>query len=484
MRSDITKEKTVCVVDSGYCVDLAVALSKRFKKVYYYTEWKQGAIPPLNYYYIGRGVKGIEKIESYLPYINKIDLFIFTEVYTGEEQQHLLNLGKLVYGCRNGEELELDRELFLDKLKELELKTPQYNVVVGFDNLRDYLSKNTRIWVKISKLRGFTETFFSPDYELIETFIDELEHKAGGMKDEIRFICFDELSDMPEIGYDTMYSNGYPDVFMCGIEVKDAGYCSVMKKYNDIPEPLKIIADKFDDVLNGYDYKGSVSTEVRIDDELNPYFLDMACRGGFPPTPTQVFNYKNLAEIYWGVANGEAVSPKYDKPYCVEVIIQTEWGMNNFLPIRVPKEIRKNVFLKNYFMRDGVKDVYYIVPTFNLEQIGSVIANGYTLDEAIENVKELCSKVEGIKISFPLDAIGKTQKQIGKLESLGINFFDDGEPSETFELEIEGDTFKIKNEFGIEVEIPNKYKIEVLDMLEEGCFECLEQLIEELKETK
>lgn len=475
-----TKGKTVCVIDSGYSVDVAVKLSKSFKKVYYYTEWKQGAIPPLNYFYIGRGVPEIEKIDSYLPYINEIDLFIFTEVYSAEEQQHLIDLGKLVYGCRYGEELELDREFFLDKLKELGLKTPKYKVVVGFKELRTYLKEHKRIWIKISKLRGFTETFFSPDYELVETFLDELEHKAGAMKDEIRFICFDELKDMPEIGYDTMYSNGYPDIFMCGIEIKDAGYCSVMKDYKDIPEPLKIVSEKFSDVLQGYDYRGSMSTEVRIDEKLTPYFLDAACRGGFPPTPTQLYNYDNIDEIFMGVASGKAITPKYKHKYCVEVIIQTEWGMENFLPIRIPKDIKENVFIKNYYKRED-NDVYYVVPTFSLEQIGSVIAGGETLEEAIENVKDLCSKVDGIKISFPLDSINKAQKQIGKLESMGINFFNDGNINDKYELEVETGVFTIKNQYGVEVDIPKKYKIEVMDMIESECWDCLEELINELK---
>jgi hypothetical protein len=418
------KDKTVTIIDNGSCIELARLLIPYFKEVIYYTEWKMGGFPPLNYYFIGRNIPGITKVDNYKSVIDKTNLFIFMDVYSAEDQEDLVKRGKRVYGARYGENLEIYRDKLMVVLKEVGLPVVSFEKVTGFKALREYLKEHKKIWVKINKLRGFTESFFSPDYDLIETYLDELEHKAGAMKELIVFLCFEQLPDMPEIGIDTIYSNGYPTITMAGIESKDAGYLYVMKSMNELPDCLTIVNKKLEPILQELNYRGNISTEVRITKELKPYFIDSTNRQGMPPSFSQWYNYKNLADIYWDGADGIATDPDYKKPYGVEVIIHSEWAEKEMLPIRIPKEIRDNVFLKNYTIREDKPDLVYIIPTtIELQEIGSVCANGDTLEDAIKEVKKICEQIEGIKIDFPLEALEKAQDTIKDLEILGINFF-------------------------------------------------------------
>ena len=51
--------KTVCVLDQGLFVELAVTLAKVFGKVYYWFPW-QSAFPKSNSLLVGKGIPNVE----------------------------------------------------------------------------------------------------------------------------------------------------------------------------------------------------------------------------------------------------------------------------------------------------------------------------------------------------------------------------------------------------------------------------------------
>jgi len=414
------------VIDNGACVDLARILSKNFDKVYYFTEWSQGGFPPIDSYYIGRGIPEITKIDSLEEAISslEIDLFIFTDVYTGQKQLHLLSLGKIVYGDRLAEDLELYRDKSRDLLTNLGLPVNPYEKIIGMSALREYLKIHDDQWVKINKLRGLTETFHSPDYDLIEPFLDTLEQKLGGRKDDFLFLVEPSFKEeMVEVGLDVQIVDGkYPDVVMGGIEIKDCGYCCVVRNYRDFPECMTIVTDKLSEAFK--DVRGSFSDEIRINEKHESYMIDFTCRQPFPPSALQWLMYKNIAEIYLKTAQGQICNPEFDDPYGVEIIITSDWAENNWQPIRIPKSVRENVFLKNYTKKEGRDDIYYVIPqSFGLKEIGSVVASGKTIEEAINNVNKICDEIKGIKIHLNTEALDKAQMEMDKLDKFGINFF-------------------------------------------------------------
>jgi len=68
----------------------------------------------------------------------------------------------------------------------------------------------------------------------------------------------------------------------------------------------------------------------------------------------------------------------------------------------------------------------YIVPILpGGAQIGSAVACGNTIDEAVKNVKKVAEKVEGTGIDFPMDALDiELPKILEKLKNLKLDLFD------------------------------------------------------------
>ena len=106
--NEIVKDKIALVFDDGLYLSLAVRLSRDFKHVYYFSEWR-GEYPKSKNDWIGRGIPKVERVESWEAYIDEVDVFIFPSIYFGETQLLLESLGKRVWGSRLGDEFELQR---------------------------------------------------------------------------------------------------------------------------------------------------------------------------------------------------------------------------------------------------------------------------------------------------------------------------------------------------------------------------------------
>jgi len=215
------KTKTVMVIDNGIFVEFAKTLSKHFKKVYYFMNWVN-AFPKSNPYIVGEGVEGIERVNYMWDYFDEVDLFVFPDVYYGDLQLHLQSLGKLVWGARKGEEMELYRDNMKEYMKSVGEYVTPYKVITGLDNLREYLKNNENVWVKQNVTRGDFESFHSINYENIEPLLDELEHNLGAVKYIKEFIVEDAYDNAVETGVDMYTVDGkYPNKTLAGIEVKD-----------------------------------------------------------------------------------------------------------------------------------------------------------------------------------------------------------------------------------------------------------------------
>ena len=107
------KTKTVCVVDNGLFVSWAIKLSDYFKKVYYFNPI-QSDFPTIRNMKIGDGFKEITTISDIWGHTDEynfkdVDLFLFPDCGYAGWQENLIAQGKLVWGTRYGEYLELWR---------------------------------------------------------------------------------------------------------------------------------------------------------------------------------------------------------------------------------------------------------------------------------------------------------------------------------------------------------------------------------------
>jgi hypothetical protein len=273
---------TCCVIETGLHTELAVTLAKSFGKVFYYSAWEQ-PFPRSNAILVGQGLPGVTRIDSIWPVLDDIDLFVFPDIYHGTLQVYLAKIGKRVWGCRLGENLETIRGLSKKWLRDVGLEVGPYRQIRGLENLRDYLKEHDDQYVKTGKTRGDFETFHAPTYRLIESRLDELEHSLGAKKSIAEFVVEAPINDAIEVGYDGFTIGGkYAEKALYGVEVKDTAYLGQVVPYRSLPNGVQFVNSKLSGMFRDWNYRGFFSSEIRLKGG-KPYLIDPCCRLGSPP---------------------------------------------------------------------------------------------------------------------------------------------------------------------------------------------------------
>ena len=270
------KDLIVCCVDNGQFIPVARRLGEQVEKCYYWSPADR-SLPVIQEAMLGDGFDEIERVESIWDVVEETDLFVFPDIGHASLQKYLVSLGKPVWGARGGDVLESNRGLFLKTLESVGLEVPDHDVVKGLTNLRLFLKDKEDKYIKISKWRGNFETFHWVDWGSTESELDNLAVEFGPAKEMITFYVFDPIDTDIEDGCDAYCIDGkYPSLVLKGMECKDKSFLGTMMKYDEMPEQLREVNDKFAAALRQYDYRGFFSTEVRIlPDKF--YFIDPTC---------------------------------------------------------------------------------------------------------------------------------------------------------------------------------------------------------------
>lgn len=409
------RNRTCLVYDHGIFCELARTLARDFGRVLYYCPWETGA-PKSSVRCIGEGIDEIERVSSIWPHVDDVDLFVFPDVYEGALQKYLADQGKRVWGCRMGEELELDRATVKEHCRGLGIDVGPYTVLKGIDALRAHLKRRGDQFVKIPALRGDMETFRADNYALIEPRLNELANNVASKTME--FICEDEIPDAIEVGYDGYTVDGrFPKEGIVGVEVKDQAYACAAMAYRDLPASVRGVNAKLADTLKSYTYRGFISTEIRATPDGKAYLIDPCARCGSPPSELYQMMIGNLADVMWEGSEGIVIEPELIKPFGAELLLISEWADKNWQHVDFPGSIRDHVKLRNLMMIDGE---HYVSPQCNgTTAVGAVVAMGDTLEQAIAECKRLAEKVEGYSIEKPTRALDKAGEQL--TEFLGEN---------------------------------------------------------------
>ena len=416
-KVDLSK-KSCLFYDNGLFIELAIKLSKTFGKVYYYNPWKSG-FPKRNLAQVSMGVEGLENVLNFFDYVDQADLIVFPDVYDGDLQNFLVSKGYRVFGGRKGEDMELNRDGMKRLMKRLNLPVNNYEVVKGIGNLRDYLKEHQNVYVKINTYRGEFETFKCKTYKAIEPVLDQIEHNMGPMKYIQDFVVEDAIDDAVEVGYDGYCIDGqFPTKSIAGIEIKDLGYIGKFMDYNKMSPLVTDFNDTISPILKKYNYRGFMSSELRITKDKKPYMIDFCARAGSPPNEVYQEVYTNLAEICWYGADGICIDPIVDHKYALEVLVHSNWADKNWQPVYFPKKYRDNIKFRNLTIINGV---YYAVPqSVGLPEIGAIVAVGDSVDEVVDKVKEVAGQVEGYYIDIPLQSIDTAIEEAKKSEEIGV----------------------------------------------------------------
>lgn len=417
-----TNQVTCMVVDTGLFAETAITLARSMKKVYYCNPGWVSAAPRQNDAEVGLGMEGIEVVQDVHEHFDEVDLYCFFDIYFGRLQTWLVGQGKAVWGSRMAEELEIDRILCREEMKKVGLPVPPYEVVTGIEALRKYLKTHDDVFVKCNKWRGTMETVHAKTYEYAKPRIDKLEHDLGPFGPSTKFLVDDALPDCVELGTDAWTVDGeFPERHMAGIEIKDLCYVARMIDRERIPEPVRRFEEKMAVTFDRYGYRGLFSTECRIGKDHVPYMIDFCARQGSPPGELEQYMLTNFADICWYGANGIMQEPEEVAEFGAQAVISSPWAERNFQPVTIPDEFRKQVKLRNAVK---VGDRYYCLPQdVPAAEIGSIVAAGDTLEEAVDQIREIAEAIEGYQVEVPLHAFDTAHEHIEKAKEFKLDFF-------------------------------------------------------------
>lgn len=430
-------EVVACVVDFAMVgVPMAERLARRpngFKKVYLFQEWEED-YSTLNKAIMGDGYQEFERVADLWDIKDECDLFVFPDVQRSGLQLELERQGKLVWGSRDGDCQELDRELFLKTLSEVGLEVPPHEIKVGVNELRSFLRDKEDYYIKVSLYRGSFETCHYRSWTLDECLLDLFAVRFGPAKELIRFLCFPNIDTPLEIGADTYCVDGeFPNTILHGVEWKDRSYLGAVTTLKESPKQILETLAKFGSVLGEHRYRNQFSCELRVKGPKF-YFIDATCRMGLPSTASQLELWDNFPEIVWYGANGELVEPKPTAKFSCEAIITAKRDPNEWAIFDVPKELKRWTKFASCFQYEG--DVCFPSCEGNSgDDVGWLCAIGNTPEETIRNITKYADMLpDGMDAN--VECLGYVIKEIQQAEKLGVHFTSMKMPKPGFVMEV------------------------------------------------
>lgn len=410
------KDITVCVSDCGLFIPAAQKLAETCKRVLYQHPPAIQGFPSINQSIVGDGFGNVECVEEFWPELNEIDLFVFPDIGQGKLQLYLESIGKAVWGSRDADLIESNREKFLRVLEQVGLKVPRHETVVGLSALRKHLKSKKDKYVKISKYRRDMETYHWRDYETDSAWLDLMSVKLGYAKEHVHFLVFDPIDAAVEVGADTYCVDGkFPNLMLHADESKDRAYIGAVTLKEDMPDLIQEVMEKMSPVLAQERYRNQMSMETRGD-----YYIDATHRGGMPSTSTQLETWGNFADIVWHGASGELVEPEPVHLFSVEACLKMKGDKKTWGRVVIPDAIKHHVKLTYCCEIDGAV-CFPVDDRMTGEEVGWLTAGADTLMDAISDIHSLADALPD-GLSADTDALTGLLAQIHDGEKEGVEF--------------------------------------------------------------
>jgi len=418
---------TAVIVDHGYYVSLAEALSRTFKKTYYSSpsdkEFQCAADAVF-----GDGLETVERTDNFLDpeVLKEIDLFIFPEIGFAPLQKLLRSLGKAVWGSFDATYLEVYRQQFLDFVKECGLPVPPSTKITGLSNLSAFLKDKKDKWVKVDRFRGDAETFHWIDADYGEAKMNELAMKFGGVKELIGFVVQDPIKATAEVGFDGWTVGGaYAGSSFAGYEAKNELYLGSVRQYSQLPKEIRQVNSAIAPKLKELGYRNFIATEIRVGEDKKPYYIDATNRMPGQTGEQLQETCANLADMIWHGANGELLEPKWNYRFAASATMHYDACVeNHWKTLRVPKEVKQWVKAAHYCEVDGVLQF----PPSPSDELGVVIGCGNSITETLAHLRKNIDALGDAPVSFQLDGFHDLLDDIREAQKKGMKFTDGAIP--------------------------------------------------------
>jgi hypothetical protein len=410
--------KTILIWDQGAdYVHLAESLIEEYGTVLLYVPW-ESSFSTSKGLLAGSGLDGIEKVSDFWEHLHRADIVAFMDVGNYGLTQYLRDQGMPVFGSGNGGKLETDRWALKEACEQLGILAADAAPIHGVENLAKVLKSHDDLWVKLSYMRGETETYHHQTWMSTEDWLHDLSVRMGPYKALAQFIIEMPIADddgpCVEIGFDTFCSDGvFPDETLYGYECKDSAYAGCV---GVLPERLLETRDKMAPLLAQLGYRGALSTETR-EVESGSYLVDLTCRFPSPPSELMSKLIENLGEVIWQVAHGVKPTPIYRYKYGAQIVLRSDWFQEHPLAIKVDRPDRTAIH--GHCIVNGQE---YAVSVSEIAEMGGAIGMGDTMEQAVEEAFEVADTVEGADIKWDSGALNKTLEAIRDGERLGIEW--------------------------------------------------------------
>ena len=248
---------TCAIIDYGTFQCVSEAMGRVCAKTYFYSPW-ESEYRDIKTCCIGEGLEYVERLNQPLDpeVFDKIDLWIFPDIGFGGFQKFLRKQNKAVWGSMGADSLELFRDEFLKVVKSLGLPIINSVRIQGLTKLEAHLKTVKDKWVKVNRFRANMETWKHIDMAHSIRKLEAMAVDFGGMQELVTFIVQDVIDSDVEIGFDGWCVDGkYPDSSFSGYERKNELYLGSLLDYGKLPEPVRLVNQKFAAVFKQYGYR-------------------------------------------------------------------------------------------------------------------------------------------------------------------------------------------------------------------------------------
>lgn len=406
------------VMDCGLYVEQANALSANGKnKVKYWTPWESSQ--KFEDYAIGKGFGNLEKIMYLADYYKWADCIVNFDVRFNDTIAFLREIypNKSIFGSGHGEKLENDRWGLKKIIKDVGLPLHKAVKIKGITELKNHLKINKDKFIKINVFREDVESFYSKDYESIELILDELESSFGPFKEEYEFVVEDAIHTDVEIGFDGFFNGiDYIKPFFYGYEYHKSLY--IAKVSDSLPSSLQETMTKLKPVLRKIDYRGALSTEEKIVNNKEHYFLDICCRLPAPLSALYQEYILNWDEVIYKIGKKENVRLDIKNKYIGSLPLISSHAEHHWLKIDIDKKDRSNIKFRSVSQNNN--KFYSIKGPIDPVVI---VASGNSVDEVLETLKKYSTKVNAYGLNRDsANGIDKIKDIIQKGKQVGIDF--------------------------------------------------------------
>jgi hypothetical protein len=418
-------ELTVTVVDFGSFISLAEKLAESCAQVNYHSPIER-EFRNIDDAVIGYGIPKVHKIESFMEpdIVKDTDMFVFPDIGYGGEQRYLRSIGKPVWGSNGADELERLRTRFVATVKALGLPVVDSKNIRGLDNLCEYLKDQKNVWVKVNEFRDNMETWHHQDWAHSQPMLRRLYLKFAAAPDLVWFVVQAALDGATEIGYDGLNVDGwFPDSSYQGYEKKNELYLGARTHYDDLPEPVRLVNEKFSTVLQEYGFRNFFATEIRNLDGV-PHFIDPTLRMPGQTGEQLLETMTNLPKVMWHGAQGKVIQPEWAADFAASATLNYKGDAEDAKVIRVAQPAKRWVKLCRY-RQDG--DEYHF-PANRRQDVGVVIGMADSIEDTIGAVRENFEAIGDDSLAVNLDGFKELLEDIAQAEKEGIEFTDQEVP--------------------------------------------------------